>query len=56
MGLQRDERAVGSTFNYLEPQHFAHLVQQLELGIGNHQLPTFGRCAPCGSKTEFFEG
>jgi hypothetical protein len=32
----------------LRPQQFAHLLQQLELGIGNHQLPTFGWPAPRG--------
>src|SRR5208282_3835976 len=32
----------------LHPQHFAHLVYQLELGIGNHEFPTFGWPAPGG--------
>ena len=32
----------------LHPQHFAHLAHQLELGIGNHQFPTFGWPAPRG--------
>ncbi len=32
----------------LHPQHFAHLVYQLELGIGNHEFPAFGWPAPGG--------
>ncbi len=32
----------------LHPQHLAHLVYQLELGIGNHEFPTFGWPAPGG--------
>ena len=34
VGLSGSDRIV------LHAQHFPHLVQQLELGIGNHQLPT----------------
>ena len=32
----------------LHPQYFAHLVNQLELAIGNHQFPASGWPPPGG--------